>query len=57
MKRDIAKAISRQTASPLDSAAGWSRWAAFVGLEVHKDTIAVAVAGGGAPDTQVPSSC
>ena len=44
MKQDIAKEISQQTASALDSAAGWSGYAAFVGLDVHKDTIAVAVA-------------
>jgi transposase len=52
MKQDIAKEISRQTASALDRAAGWSGYAAFVGLDVHKDTIAVAVAlpGRGTPE-------
>jgi len=44
MKEDIAKAISQQTAAALDGAKGWSRYGAFVGLDVHKDTIAVAIA-------------
>jgi transposase len=44
MKQDIAKDISQQTASALGRAAGWIGYAAFVGLDVHKDTIAVAVA-------------
>ena len=44
MKQDIAKAIGQQTAAALDSAKGWSRYGAFVGMDVHKETIAVAVA-------------
>lgn len=44
MKEDIAKSIDRQTAAALDSLKGWSRYGAFVGLDVHKETIAVAVA-------------
>ena len=44
MKQDIAKAISRQKAAALDGAGGWSRYGGFVGLDVNKDTIAVAIA-------------
>ena len=44
MKQDIAKAISRQKAAALDGAGGWSRYGGFIGLDVHKDTIAVAIA-------------
>ncbi|MGB5764275.1 MAG: hypothetical protein WBM58_17180, partial [Sedimenticolaceae bacterium] len=46
MKEDIAKAISQQTAAAaaLDGAKGWSRYGGFIGLDVHKDTIAVAIA-------------
>lgn len=44
MKKCIAERASQQTAAALDSAKGWSRYAAFVGLDVHKETIAVAVA-------------
>ena len=52
MKEDIAKAIDQQTAAARDSAGGWSRYGAFVGLDVHKETIAVAVAlpGRGEPE-------
>jgi transposase len=44
MKEDIAKAIDRQTAAALDTGKGWSRYGAFVGLDVDKETIAIAVA-------------
>ena len=44
MKENIAKAISQQSTAALDGAQRWSRYAAFVGLDVHKDTIAVAIA-------------
>ncbi len=46
MKEDIAKAISQQTAAAaaLNDAKGWSRYGGFIGLDVHKDTIAVAIA-------------
>ena len=44
MQEDIAKAIEQQTAASRDGAFGWSRYGAFVGLDVHKDSIAVAVA-------------
>jgi transposase len=44
MKEDIAKAIDQQTVAALDRAAAWNRYGAFVGLDVHKDTIAVAIA-------------
>ena len=44
MKKCIAERASQQTAAALDSAKGWSRYAAFVGLDVHKEKIAVAVA-------------
>jgi len=43
MKEDIAKAIGQQTAAAFEGTPGWSRYAAFVGLDVHKETIAVAV--------------
>ena len=35
MKEDIAKTIDQQTAAALDTAKGWSRYGAFVGLDVH----------------------
>jgi len=44
MKEDIAKAIGRQAAATLDNAKCWSRYGGFIGLDVHKDTIAVAIA-------------
>ena len=44
MQEDIAKAIGRQTAATLNNAKCWSRYGGFVGLDVHKDTIAVAIA-------------
>ena len=44
MKEDIAKAIDQQTSAAVNTAAGWSRYAGFIGLDVHKETIAVAVA-------------
>jgi len=44
MKEHIAKAIEEQTKSARVAACGWSRYGAYVGLDVHKDTIAVAVA-------------
>ena len=44
MKEDIAKTTAEQTASAQITATDWSRYGAFVGLDVHKDTIAVAVA-------------
>ena len=44
MKEDIAKAISQQKAAALDGAGGWSRYGGFIGLDVHKETIAVAIA-------------
>ncbi len=44
MKKFIAERASQQTAAVLDVARGWSRYGAFIGLDVHKDSIAVAVA-------------
>jgi transposase len=44
MKKCIAEKLGQQTASALDIAQGWTRYGAFVGLDVHKDTIAVAIA-------------
>ena len=44
MKEDIAKAIDRQTSAALNAAAGSSRYAGCIGLDVHKESIAVAVA-------------
>ena len=44
MKEHIVKAIEEQTQSAQVAACGWSRYGAYVGLDVHKDTIAVAVA-------------
>ena len=43
MKKCIAERASQQTAAALDVARGWSRYGAFIGLDVHKETIAVAV--------------
>ncbi len=44
IKEDIAKAISQQKAAALDGAEGCSRYGGYIGLHVHKDTIAVAIA-------------
>ncbi len=44
MKEGIAKAISQQKAAALDGAKGCSRYGGFNGLDMHKDTIAVAIA-------------
>ena len=44
MKEDIAKVTDRQAAAVPDGANDWGRYGAFVGLDVHKETIAVAVA-------------
>jgi hypothetical protein len=44
MGEEIARAFSHQVAAALDSAKGWSRYGAFVGLDLHNETIAVAVA-------------
>ncbi|MGD1982605.1 MAG: hypothetical protein PVF93_01720 [Chromatiaceae bacterium] len=44
IKEDVAKAIDQKTAAALDSAKAWSGYGAFVGMDVHKETIAVAVA-------------
>ena len=44
MKEDISKTIDQQTAAALDTVKGWSRYGAFVGLDVDKETIAIAVA-------------
>lgn len=44
MKQDIAKAIEEQTQSARVTENAWGRYGAFVGLDVHKETIAWAVA-------------
>ena len=44
MRKFIAERAGVQTAAALDVARGWSRYGAFIGLDVHKETIAVAVA-------------
>lgn len=44
MKEDIAKVTDRQAAAVPDGASDGGRYGAFVGLDVHKETIAVAVA-------------
>lgn len=44
MKKCIAERASQQTLAALGVARGWSRYGAFIGLDVHKDSIAVAVA-------------
>jgi transposase len=43
MSKCIAEQAREQTAA-CETASGWSRYAAFIGLDVHKETIAVAVA-------------
>jgi transposase len=44
MKENIAKAIEEQRQGARMVVADWGRYAAFVGLDVHKETIAVAIA-------------
>ena len=44
MSKCIAEQARRQTAAAWETSSGWSRYAAFIGLDVHKETIAVAVA-------------
>ena len=44
MKKCIAELVKEQKATALDVAQGWSTYGAFIGLDVHKETIAVAVA-------------
>ena len=44
MSKCIAEQTRKQTAAAIAGTAGWSRYAAFIGLDVHKETIAVAVA-------------
>lgn len=44
MKKSIAERAKQETAAALDVARGWCRYGAFIGLDVHKDTIAIAVA-------------
>ena len=44
MKDVIANGITKQTAAGLDAHAGDSSYGAYIGLDVHKETIAVAVA-------------
>ena len=44
MSKCIAEQARKQTAAAFEGTAGWSRYTAFIGLDVHKETIAVAVA-------------
>ena len=44
MKKCIAELANQQTAAALDVIREWGRYGAFIGLDVHKETIAVAVA-------------
>jgi transposase len=44
MKKFIAERASQQAAAARGVARGWSRYGAFIGLDVHKETIAVALA-------------
>jgi transposase len=44
MSKCIAERARKQTAAAFEGTAGWSRYAGFIGLDVHKETIAVAVA-------------
>ena len=44
MSKCIAEQARKQTAAAFEGTAGWSRYSAFIGLDVHKETIAVAVA-------------
>jgi len=49
MRKFIVERANQGTAAALDVARGRSRYGAFIGLDVHKDTIAIAVA--------VPGAC
>jgi transposase len=44
MRKCIAKRANHQAAATMDNERDWSRYGAFIGLDVHKETIAVAVA-------------
>lgn len=44
MSKCIAEQAREQTTAALETTSGWSRYAAFIGLDVHKETIAVALA-------------
>jgi hypothetical protein len=44
MSKCIAEQARKQTAAALEATRGWSRYAAFIGLDVHKETIAEAAA-------------
>jgi len=44
MSKCIAEQAREQTAAAMEAVSGWSRYGAFIGLDVHKETIAVAVA-------------
>ena len=44
MSKCIAEQARKQTVAAFEGTAGWSRYSAFIGLDVHKETIAVAVA-------------
>jgi len=44
MGKFIAEQAEKQTAAAFEGTRGWSRYAAFIGLDVHKETIAVAIA-------------
>lgn len=44
MSKCIAEQAREQTAAAMEAASSWSRYGAFIGLDVHKETIAVAVA-------------
>jgi transposase len=44
MNNCIAEQARKQTAATFEGTEGWSRYTAFIGLDVHKETIAVAVA-------------
>jgi len=57
MKKSIAELPVAETASPaqavVEGQLGWDRYAAYVGLDVHKETIVISVArrGRGAPES------
>jgi transposase len=44
MQKCIAEQVESRTATALDVAQGWNKYGAFVGVDVHKDSIAVAIA-------------
>lgn len=44
MSKCIAEQAREQTVAAMEAVSGWSRYGAFIGLDVHKETIAVAVA-------------